>query len=873
MRTRPVPRTFVGGELAPWLDGITNEVTAQGARTLENWIVMKQGPITRRPGSFYVAECKYSNLEAILIPVTIDDDHSYVIELGDLYLRVYENHAQVQSGGAAYEVVTPWSAGDVTDLRWVYDGEESRLIFSHPNHQLRDCIINSGADITMMNHSTIRSRGIYGIANYGMVSKLNTDHVLESYTGIQRLDDTSDDWRTISVSRDAVLAATYNGKIYRSEDLETWVQVASLGLHVRSQYLAFDGKGRGIHVGAGTTYATFDDGISWVDTTQSGSNNIVVFDSTSGYFRAQRGSGSIYTIDLINFTEIVNATSVIPYAGIFDGNGAMYLAGISSATTPQLYRAASYLTSSSLVYSLPNSSAGFFGIAEHDNVWVVVGGRGVTGGSSQGLIARSVDGTTFSLVMTSMTYCMRGVFWYDGAFVGLDFGGQCWISDTGLTWAQYSLTDPLTYAGIYFAKEAYDTNELFDSSNDYPCYLCLHERRLIAAATRDRPACVWGSATNEYQNYVLGDFADNSWEYVISGERNIDIKWVVSHNQLVIGTRNAEGVLIGSEDEGLTPSTAHMKWISTFGSDNVQPVRVGDMIVFVQRGGEIVRGLLPSAGDQAYKSPDLTQYADHIAEGGIIEFDHQDDPQTIVYAVRGDGQLLALTMEGNTIAWSRTVTDGQIESVAVIPTTGAEDEVWAVVKRVIGGSTKRFIEYFDTIKVSSAMTAHYVDCGYENAAAASGTIFTEVMPWLASEPVDVLVNGNIVEHVTLSASGTLTIATPGATHIHAGLPYISYAQTMRMESGSPWGTGQGLSKRGSGNLLVWVHDSIGGEFGPEMSITEAVAYDSTSDLTTDLLEVNFPGNWDRDGYVWCIQRDPLPMTIVAIAPDVEVGDR
>lgn len=416
--------------------------------------------------------------------------------------------------------------------------------------------------------------------------------------------------------------------------------------------------------------------------------------------------------------------------------------------------------------------------------------------------------------------------------------------------------------------------EWFDTSNHYPRLAAVHEGRLVVGPTDNEPATLWGSKINAFNNFYLGEFSDEAWSYKLASDRNVDIQWIMGGmGGLAVGTRTGEGVLMGSEAEGITPNTAQFKWQSTFGSNNVQPVRVHDYIIFAQRGGEIIRGYVPGAGAQAYKSPDLTAYADHIAEGGVHEFDHQDDPQTIVYAVRSDGTLLALTFEDNTIAWSRIVTDGSFESVAVIPTAGAEDEVWCVVKRTIGAATKRYIEYFDTLKVSSALAAHYVDCGYENAAAASATVFAEVMPQLAGESIDVLVNGNIVEHArTVSASGTFTIANAAATHIHAGLPCPAYAQTMRLETSSPWGSGMGLSKRNA-NLLVWVHDTIGGEFGPEVSITEAVAFSAASPLTTDLLEVNFPGTWDRDGYIWCIQRDPLPMTIVAVAPDIEVGDK
>jgi hypothetical protein len=43
--------------------------------------------------------------------------------------------------------------------------------------------------------------------------------------------------------------------------------------------------------------------------------------------------------------------------------------------------------------------------------------------------------------------------------------------------------------------------------------------------------------------------------------------------------------------------------------------------------------------------------------------------------------------------WFNVVTDGLVEDVAVIPGV-SEDEVWIIVNRTIGGTTKKYIEYF-----------------------------------------------------------------------------------------------------------------------------------------------------------------------------------
>ena len=870
MRTRPSPRSFGGGELAPWLDGITSEVTAKGCRTLENFIVMKQGPITRRPGTFYCAATKDSSKASVLIPVTIDDDNSYVIEAGDAYLRFYKNHAQVSLAAAAYEVTSPWSAGDVTDLRWCYIPDEKAMYFTHPSYAMRKLAWTSDASWAL-------TQGIIWPAKPWVEADI--------YGKGYRTDDFID-WEPINFpAKNPHLAYGKNNYInigtsvsYTSEDGETW-QGGSYPFNPYENAVPLWANTFGVAVGCGTSAAevcaSFDDGGSWVAVsapTASGSYWCVGYDRYHAIWRIA-GNAQGRSEDGETWTAITPPTGNI-FAITSDNNGrwvGVGGAGIWCAQSIGSFTRAA-LDSGGLTgtvfYSVAHGEPGGTGL------WVAAGIVFATG---SGIIYTSPTGSLWTFAYGDSTASndrYKQVRWIGNRFVipWID-NGVYLSSEDGIT---FTMNTPdvasKTRAALGCAYAYKDGMESFGETDHYPKCTAAHEGRMVLGPTNGEPSTLWGSKVGNLNNFYLGEFSDEAWSYKIASDRNVDIQWMMGGMAgLVVGTRTGEGMLAGSEAEGITPSTAQFKWQSTFGSDNVQPVRVHDYIIFSQRGGEIIRGYVPGAGAQAYQSPDLTQYADHIAEGGVHEFDHQDDPQSIVYAVRHDGTLLALTFEGNTIAWSRIVTDGAIESVAVIPTSGAEDEVWAIVKRDIGG-TKRYVEYFDTLKVASKEAAHYVDCGYENAAAGSATIYSEVMPWLAGESVDVLVNGNVVEHSkTISASGTLTISNTAATHIHAGLPCPAYAQTMRMETGSAWGAGMGLSKRNA-NLLVWVHDTIGGEYGPALSITEAVTFAPTSSLTTDLLIVNYPGTWDRDGYIWVCQRDPLPMTVVAVAPDIETGD-
>ena len=92
----------------------------------------------------------------------------------------------------------------------------------------------------------------------------------------------------------------------------------------------------------------------------------------------------------------------------------------------------------------------------------------------------------------------------------------------------------------------------------------------------------------------------------------------------------------------------------------------------------------------------------------MLAFAYQQEPETILWSVRKDGVLLSLTFlpSQEISGWARHTTAGEYRSVGVIPSTDAtSDTLWAIVKRTIGGVTKRYVEYFDpAIAIDSVLS-------------------------------------------------------------------------------------------------------------------------------------------------------------------------
>ena len=87
-----IQRSFAGGEISPAVYGRADQSKyATGLRTCKNFIVQRFGGLQNRAGLEFVAEVKDSSAPVRLIPFIFNDSQTYVLELGNLYLRVYKD--------------------------------------------------------------------------------------------------------------------------------------------------------------------------------------------------------------------------------------------------------------------------------------------------------------------------------------------------------------------------------------------------------------------------------------------------------------------------------------------------------------------------------------------------------------------------------------------------------------------------------------------------------------------------------------------------------------------------------------------------------------------------------------------------------------
>ena len=90
-----------GGEVS---DAIAARVDIDKYKTsvykAENFFVQVHGGLTNRPGLEYIAPAKTQSTAVRLIPFAFNTTQTYILEFGNLYMRVYKDGGQVLTGSA-----------------------------------------------------------------------------------------------------------------------------------------------------------------------------------------------------------------------------------------------------------------------------------------------------------------------------------------------------------------------------------------------------------------------------------------------------------------------------------------------------------------------------------------------------------------------------------------------------------------------------------------------------------------------------------------------------------------------------------------------------------------------------------------------------
>jgi hypothetical protein len=479
-------------------------------------------------------------------------------------------------------------------------------------------------------------------------------------------------------------------------------------------------------------------------------------------------------------------------------------------------------------------------------------------------------------------------------FLSTDVGRLLHIKDGHLKITSVTSTTVVVGTVIVDLNETGSTTDFalgsFSDTTGYPSCVTFFEQRLVFAGTTTQPQTLFFSRSADYENFddqyheTVAD--DDAIVYTIASNQVNAIRFLTATRTLIIGTAGGEFAANGGgTGEAITPTNILINKQSNHGAANVDGIAVGNATLFLQRAKRKIRELAYNFDVDGYTAPDLTILAEHITESGITQMAYQEEPNSIVWCVRADGQLLGFTYqrEQQVTAWHRHILGGSFgsgnavcESVEVLPTDDSEYQVWVIVKRTINGATKRYVEYLHNLDFdeTDATSFNYLDSQLAYNGSATTTI--SGLDHLEGEEVSILANGATHPNKTVS-SGAITLDR-SSTKVKVGLPYVSLLQTMRIDAGSQNGTSQSKTKR-IYEITARLYESIGIEIGPDLDNMERIPFRSSANamnsgvnIFTGDKDIEFRGNYETDGFIFVRQNQPLPLTVLSLYPRLITND-
>lgn len=420
------------------------------------------------------------------------------------------------------------------------------------------------------------------------------------------------------------------------------------------------------------------------------------------------------------------------------------------------------------------------------------------------------------------------------------------------------------------------------------------EDRLWLMSSEDAPDMVAGSVVGEYERFsqtdATGEVLDDSAVVVRLNSRKLSrIRWVSSDSRgLLMGTGSEEYALSAPNNEPLTARNFKARPATRRGSAEVEPVRVDNQVLFVQRSGRTLREFAFVFENDGYKAPSMSQLASHLGAVPFEEMDYAAEPHSLVWLRKQDGSLVGMTYnrDEDVVGWHRhDLSGGKVEALAVIPQKDQlQDALWLIVSREVDGTTRRYVEklmpFWDFGETLA--TAHFLDSALRYQGTPANVIFG--LQHLNGREVYGLADGYEVGPFTVT-NGTVELTLP-ASNVLLGLGYESEVILPRLENGAADGTAMGKVKR-INSLVAMLWSSCGGQIGVYNEQVDDIVYEDVEypkDVDTLGPPVLYSGKtrpitptagYDMEGRV-AFRRpasSPFPFNVVAIMPQMNTQDR
>lgn len=792
-RGRVTQNSLNAGEMSPHMEGRVDFPRFQNsASTLENFLIHTQGGVSKRWGTRYYATTKTGATAVRIIPFIVDATTFYLLELGVNYIRVHRVVGTAPHA-TAIDVVTTFAESELFEIDYAQSGDVMYL--AHPAHPTQK---------------------------------------------LSRLDSYGDTWDI----KDVVFLPppTFENDIYPNTTI-AFAAVTGAGVKVYNSgtfFLAADIDRIVYYLDGRAVIATVDAGLKFatMDILDDLPSSLI----TAGTGTAS-GAGTTITTSVAHGLTSANVGDlIIITSGAQDGE-CRRIDGVPGVDT---------LTIDAAFPGDPGGATWDRSAHIDVNSWRWLGSPAAKLTSDKVGPVRGVATLTLDTAGWRTTDVGKYVHAMGGMMKISSFTSTTIVKAQILaTLSSAPSTAPFEcLAGTWTLEE-----ESWSATNGYPATICFYEQRLFLGGSTEQPQTLWGSATADYENFAIGALATDAVAYTVASNDVNPFKWMSSSRVLLIGALAREYRASGGS-AAISPSNIDIRGETSYGSMKRKPVQIGHTTMFLSASGRRLREMMYNFDNDAYKADDLTILNPEISTGGLTEVDYSKEPMSIVFAVRNDGTLCALTYEKSqeVMGWGRWITDGDFESVCVLPSsdTSGEDNIYVVVNRTGG----RYIERFD----SSLFT--------DSSVTGSGATATG-LSHLEGKTVRILSDGILCPDAVVSGG---QVAVPGGGAYEVGLNYTAKAIPARPDVVVNGVSSQGVPKSW-GTVHVRVLNTKGLKINGNRSWVGATQDPTVAAPTaeTGFMEVQLLGV-DVDSQLTIEQDLPYAATILMVVGELSAGD-
>ena len=849
---------FSAGELSEtcWYRPELKKYT-DGLALCENFLPSIMGGIDARQGTYFKAEAKYSgDREVIFSSFVYSSTDNYVLEIGYKYIRFFRNKEPVLIHGDASSIIL--NSENVVITSEDHNFNIGTLVF------IRDVVGTTelNGNYYLVGNPTIDTITLcdrkYGAKKISLISQDNpcqvtcvghnlvaNDYVcIDDLVGMDELnglvwqvDSVIDDDNFI-IDVDSTLFVEYEkyGEIRKSIDGSTMTTYISGGYIIAPYEVV-------------TTYDEIDisDG-KLKDSYINQANELVFTNGLQNQKLLKRIDFDEFTFEDVVYGSSISAPSSVTLT--------------TSGGTDMGFQYFVTSVNENFEESLPKSTSVVNGPASILN--------GQKNGKKNSLVISRVEGAIgYNIYRTNSECNYKDINFV--ADIEQSVSGDITYYDSGERPASFGRSIPREQV-------------LFSESIGYPTNSIMYSERMVLSRGRDLYLSRVKSPFNFNVSKPIGD--TDSFSNSLSGKDSDEILWLLDLNKyLLVGTYSNVYRVAPSDNFTVKPNGIFAN-IDTVGSTNINPIKFGERILFLQEYGRNINELVYNFDVNGFKKECISYLFEHLIKDGILWWSFKDDSDPIIYIILPDGNLLSLiyARDEAVVGASKLIFEnGFVYDIVNVPGNFGSD-TYLIVERIIDGKKVRYIEVFNerfTEDTNNLFDFCGVDCAIHAYTGNDNNIIIG-LDYLVGETVQVIGRLGFIGEFVIDVDGTITLD----EELDGGECLVGYKIENKLKTLPVDLISQNASLQSMRSKIkqikysdICYKNSLGFQVGScEYDLENVIdfvdendEFDEPLNLKSGKITVTDAGQINEDGSVFIFKNKPHPLHLVYISSEVEIA--